>query len=207
MNDLISFEAYRKLAWKLARAIFERFKGVNRTHTLDDIFQEVSVAFVKCASIYRPEQGAFSTYFYKAAWNEVRRQINVGKRGQPDAISLDSDQHREEEGLHEKLCDHEAPLPDDILNAKQKRELALSQMSQKTRLVVELAEHPPRWLLDSVDHIKARNDWGKQLGVLQRSNAPEVGLGFVMSILGYTQTSREGVIAELARIRNKNRGL
>ena len=88
---------------------------------------------------------------------------------------------------------------EDALEAKQYRRHVLARMSHTTRLVVELLESPPAWLMDEFKAMRAKIKWCRTRGFFA-SGAKDVSLGLIFQAIGLDKTQRERVNAEIRRL-------
>lgn len=89
--DKLDLVANKRLVYKFAnRAFNSRLLPFQHQIEFDDLVSELSLTWMRCTKKFDPNLGLqFSTYFYRAATNEVERMIDVMTRN-PNSFAFSS---------------------------------------------------------------------------------------------------------------------
>ncbi|CCG43327.1 sigma factor [Magnetospirillum molischianum] len=196
------FEDYKRLISLCAFKAHRRLVAAGCSTTFDDVFQEMSLTFVRAARSFDPNKGvAFSTFLVRACWNNVNRMAKgeVSHVG----LSLDSQSWGEdgdEEGLHEQFADENAVNAEEALEEAQHRERILNDLSPLTRRFVELLDSPPDAVIRELVALRARAEFARRRGIEPSPVPKSVTSAFVARVMGLSLSERTKVYGELARV-------
>ncbi len=170
-----AFEVHKGLIHKLAHKGYGRLMQAGVTVDYDDVFQEMSVTYVKAASKYNPEKGVtFTAYLGQAIWNEFNKfaEKEVNFILQVSSIeSMSGNADMEGADLYESI-DSGIASPEEYMEVKQNYIANTAKCSKNGRLIVKQIINPTSGLLD---HLRAKQQAAMQdraSGKNKRAHAP-----------------------------------
>jgi len=138
------------------------------SHSLEDVEQELWVAWCKACESFSPTGGAsFSTYLHLGMQRHINRYVlnNVTRR-HPEvlAASLDLDPTGEGEMTLGDIIPSDELTPEEEVSRKWSYELAISSLSPRSRAFVEILSNQPSAILNEARALEAKSDYAKSIG-------------------------------------------
>lgn len=210
----VNFKDHERLVHMLARKGYARLQAL-KISVLDyeDVFQEMSMSFVRAADKWNPDFGtSFTAYFGRAAFNDFNKVVErLTERAAPvfllgDHIPADGRCHEDptEGEIVEYLLTAEGGFAESTEDAVARREDALRNFKKLTRTTQELVEE----LIDPSQDIEAAFGavqehflHAKTLG--EKPDIPKprsINLTFIAKQKGLSQTSLRRAISELKAV-------
>lgn len=185
MSDL-SWKACERQIGIFAYKVLRRAHAAGlRTVEREDIIQELAFAWMTACEKYQPDQGVpFQAYLAHGMKLHINRWFkNVARVDGMTPVSLDMPSGDDSAApLHEAFASDE-DTQDITLEQQDFCEEVFARISETSRKVLELLISPPVELVQIVDANKAREEYGKTLGL--KSWAPKtITLPMVFSLLG-----------------------
>lgn len=163
------YEANVGLIHNVARACFARVQAVGVAMDYEDVFQELSVTFVKAWARFDETKGnRFSTYFVTAARNEFNRHVEkmVAERAEHGVRSVE-EMSSSDDGDDDWALDQIAGASPDPLaraEAKEMLERLDRRLRPLTKLALDWLMNPPeeleRELKASQQHVEFARTFG-----------------------------------------------
>jgi DNA-directed RNA polymerase specialized sigma24 family protein len=143
-----SFEAHKGLLHKMARKGYGRLIDLNVAVDYEDIFQEMSLAYVKAAQKYDVTKGiTFSAYLGKTVWNEFNCFVEREQR--QNFVSVDSfevgDDDMDVYGAIASPCQ----TPEELIEMKQEAQYKNKRSGKLTKYLVSQLLNPSTKLIEA----------------------------------------------------------
>lgn len=137
-----SFEAHKGLLHKMARKGYGRLMDLNMVIDYEDVFQEMSLAYVKAAQKYDATKGiTFGAYLGRAVWNEFNRFVER-EQGENFA-SLDSFEKGEDDDLDVySAVPSNCLTPEQLIELKQEAQYKNKRSGKLTKYLISQLLNP-----------------------------------------------------------------
>ena len=196
-----SYEANLPVLKSIALRVQRRCRAAGAASIqLEDIMQELAIAWVQAERCYQPGPVQFGAYLTRGCYNHINRWLK-GEIGEflfaPTSLDKSGTDEGENE-LHNIIPDTARPS-DELLEEKEMRERALARLSPRARQFYEILESPPPELMTEVTNVQARATYARSRGI--NTIAP-TGLtaAQVFDLMGLTRAERNQVTAEIRAI-------
>lgn len=188
-----------------ARRVLRRVHALGaKTATLDDIEQELWVAWCKAVEAYDPKGGAsFQTFLYRGMQNHINRYVEQQYERfheQTVALALDAAPSDDVEGG--SLIDI---IPDESVNFDSELEnedafqFAIQKLSERARIFVQLLKDQPTELVKEFQKLHIRGEYARKIGVPvitpQRMTAY-----IIFDFMGASRHERTQILAEVEEL-------
>lgn len=198
-------EDSRAMMERMARKVSRRLRAAGVSSVdIDDVRSELTIAWCLARDAYDPAGGAaFSTFLWRGMINHVKRWVEREIRISSTALSLDADRSDDgdETTLHDAIAASDAG-PHEIVEERQLRALAASELSADTQLFLDLLENPSDDLDEALEAARSRAEFARSRGL--KAVAPTaVTAAMVFDLMGATRTQRHRSYAELRHLSEK----
>jgi DNA-directed RNA polymerase specialized sigma24 family protein len=167
---------------------------------LEDIMQELAIAWIQADANYQPGPVPFVAYLRRGCFNHVNRWLKseIGEfMLAPTSLDKTTGEDGENE-LHSAIPDTARPS-DELLEEKELRDRALARLSPRARQFYEILESPPPELMSEVNNVQARAEFARSRGI--NTIAPtSLTAAQVFDLMGLTRAERNQVTAEIRAI-------
>jgi len=200
MAAQISYQASERLVNSFARRVMRRAQAAGaKSVQLADIVQECWVAWCQARDRYDATTGVpFGAYLMRGMQQHINRWIKeeIGERLMaPVALDATGGDDEDDNSLHNVIADG-GSLPDEIVELANQKAYVLERLSPLARQFVTLLTDPPKELLEEVQAIQARAEWGRSRGL--NTFAPrDVTAPLVFDLMGLNRTDRSKIYREL----------
>lgn len=171
------------------------------SHLIEDVKQELWIAWLKACERYDPQGGAsFSTYLANGMRLHINRWVddNVSHRhAEVVALSIDFQMGDDEDGgsLEAVLPDRQ-PSPEETLMEKIDLERALEDLPPRAAQFVRLLADPPAALFEQLFAVQARSAYGSKLGISSPVRA-HISSGLIFDLMGATRLERSSIFRQI----------
>jgi len=193
----------------VSRKGYARLQAAGVAMDYEDVFQEMSVVFLKAYERFDESLGfRFATFFYKAAYNRLNvwAQEMIEERLVHGTVSIEEMNTSEDEEFNLQdvlMVDHETP--EDHCRIRQFIRFIESSLSPLARLIVNWMVAPPEELMEEIRKAEANAEFGRSLGFNCRCMAritPRYVAGFIRMISTSIQESDcNKALKEIDRLR------
>lgn len=174
----------------------------------DDVFQELSIVFLKAYEKFDAERGfKFSTYFWMSAYNKLNSwaQDMIDERLRHGVVSIQemSANSGEEFDLEEVLM-ADPNTPESHYRVTQFLEHIARSLSPLAALILNWVVAPPPEMLSEIRKAEAYAVYGRQRGFNSRCMAnvsPRYVANFICMISDVSQGETERALKEIERLR------
>ncbi len=199
--DRAGFDQFYKdnvnLIHMATRRVSGRLIKIGMPMTYDDVFQEVTVAFIKAYDGFDESRGKFSTYFMWATYNQINKlatnhenSADFHCHSAQDMVEGDG----EDAGDWAELMPDDAAGPEQTASARQLMSEMLETLSPLAKTLVTLAIDPPAYIERELVAAQAHAERSRSIGVPKRS-APDVTLTFVCQVVERVGVDRNLIAA------------
>ena len=208
MHPSVAYEAnrtsIRSFAWKVLR---RAYAAGARTVQIQDIEQELSLAWVKAAQGFDPERGVlFKTYLMNGMKQHINRWADVeigASRFAP--YSLDKTMiEGEGEEFHEIIAD-QSESPEEICHNVRFRQTLSHMLSEKAELFLRLLEDPPPEVVEVFRALQAKAQFARQRGMSCFVNKT-ITEAMIFDLMGIGAAERYKIRKEIKRAVEKVKG-
>jgi len=183
---------------------FARLQKAGVAMDYEDVFQEMSVVFVKACEGFQADKGfKFSTYFFIAAQNKLASWTKkiIEERLVHKVVSIEEMNHNHggEELDLESILPGDRTTPEDIASAKQCVADLAKSLSPVAAQIIEWMVEPPQALLDEFNRLEAHAAFARSIGFEQRFSAqlsPRY-VGQFLVLLGVSDTQVKSALREI----------
>ncbi|MGV1754795.1 sigma factor [Agrobacterium sp. CG674] len=177
-----------------------------RSHSIDDVKQELWIAWCKACESYDPAAGAqFSTYLHLGMQRHINRYIEKNFERFYDgtiALSLDGTETGEDMGGVGTLADVVADP-----NARQDTEVeqescfayALTRLSPRAKQFITILKEQPKDLIEEVRRLEDKAEYAKERGITF-ATAHRITTPMVFDFMGASRTERKQIMDEVTQI-------
>ena len=184
------FKANAGLVKKVAIKVHARVLAMGASLPYEDIEQDVSVVMMRAWEKFDPTKGfKFSTYFYRAAFNDMNRIIEPYARECTELGLMSMSAVADEEGdefAGDSIIDGGHATPEQVLEAKQLLSQIQERVSPLAYSMLELMIDPPELM---------EREWQK-VNEVTGANRAEMTIGFVTN---YVQAITGMPVADVRR--------
>lgn len=178
-QSALKFEDFANLAHWITVRVHRRAIASGRAVDYEDIYQEVSMIWLRCRELYKPEFGVkFSTYFVNAGLKSFKR-IMGNIAGATGESSYEDLSYGGEDGDGQHFLDYtpdpSAKDPEAEAIAREEQEILLTQTNPLLGRLVELSVQQPPELLAQLEAARAHQALAKTMG-LPTGEAPPAAL-------------------------------
>lgn len=190
--------------------VLRRLHGLGaRSHTLEDVQQELWVAWCKACEAYRPDHGAsFSTFLYTGMQRHINRYVEKNFErfhGETVALSLDSSESvsagndgTDDATLGESIADTVAGA-DVMLEQEQNFAYAMTRLSPRAQQFMTFLKDQPIELLQQLRALEAKGAYAKQRGI-SIATPQRLTTFMVFDLMGASRSERQKILEEVARV-------
>lgn len=174
-----------------------------RSHTLDDVKQELWIAWCKACESYRPDCGAqFSSFLYRGMQLHINRYIEKNFErfhDQTIAVSLDLEPSSiEDASLGDVIADDKAKTGEEFEN-EDCFNYALSRLSPRAAQFLTLLKEQPIDLVDEVKCLEAKADYARERGIAI-STSHRITTPMIFDFMDASRTERKQIMDEVIQI-------
>lgn len=202
------YKANVGLVHSVSKKGYARLRSAGVGLDYDDIFQEMSIVFLKAYSGFDESQGfKFSTYYFRAAYNKLNTwaQKMIDERLEHGVVSIQELNHTEdgENSLEDVLMvDH--TTPEAQYRVTQFLTHINDTLSPLASLILAWVLQPPPQVMTEVSKAEANAQFGRSLGYNTRcmvNVTPRYIANFIQMISDVTQPDVERALKEIDRLR------
>jgi RNA polymerase sigma factor (sigma-70 family) len=203
------YKANVGLVHSVSKKGYARLRSAGVGLDYDDIFQEMSIVFLKAYSGFDESQGfKFSTYYFRAAYNKLNTwaQKMIDERLEHGVVSIQELNHTEdgENSLEDVLMvDHTTPEAQYRVTEFLKH--VNDTLSPLASLILAWVLQPPPQVMTEVSKAEANAEFGRSLGYNSRcmvNITPRYIASFIQMISDVTQPDVERALKEIDRLRH-----
>ena len=198
-----------KLINNFAHKVLSRLHKLGaRTHTLDDVKQELWIAWCKACEAYKPEGGAsFSTFLTNGMRLHINRYVEKNfERFHDETIALSLDAHghdgSSEGDTANKLSDtvaDTAPLPNVEFERENCFAYALTRLSPRAAQFVTILKDQPQELIEEVRRLEEKSQYAKERGITY-ATAHRLTTPMIFDFMGASRNERKQIMDEVQQI-------
>lgn len=186
-----------------ARRVLRRVHSLGaRSATLDDIEQELWIAWCKACEVYDPKFGAaFSTFLFRGMRQHINRYVeSTYERFHQQTVAMAIDAPLSEDGasLSEMIEDSSIDFEADF-EQEQNYEFAVQHLSERARIFVSLLKDQPEELTQEFRKLQLRSDYAKQLGI-PHATPQRLAAYLIFDFMGASRGEREEITAEVEQL-------
>lgn len=209
MNAADYFKANVGLVHTVSRQGFARLQSAGVAMDYDDVFQEMSMVFLKAYEKFDATRGfKFSTYFFMAAYNRLNSwaQGLIEERIKHGVVSIqemNSSDDGEDFDLDQVLMADEN-TPEAQYQVTEFLEHVAKSLSPLAQLILVWVMQPPPELMTEVRKAEAYALYGRQRGYNSKcmvSVSPRYVANFIRMISNVSQPETERALKEIDRLR------
>ena len=203
------YKANVGLVHTVARKGYSRLVAANVGIDYEDVFQEMSVVFLKAYEGFDASKGfKFSTYFFMSAYNRLNSWASdlIDERLKHGVVSIDelNDSGGEEDYSLEDVMLVDAATPEAHCRVTELLEHIARTLSPLANLILTWAVAPPKELLDEVRKAELNAEFGRSIGLNVRcmtSVNPRFVSRFIQMISDVTQSELNKALKEIDALR------
>lgn len=161
----------------------------------EDLFQELSVVFIKSYEGFDESRGKFSTYFMWSSYNHVNKMAERHE----SSIDFHTRSVNEFAGEGEdaqdwaELIPDSAATPEEAIETKQLCERMVSSMSPLAQMIVDATFNPPDFIERELEAAQAHALLSRSQGVQKRA-ARDVTIGMVCGLFEAAGIDRRAIL-------------
>jgi RNA polymerase sigma factor (sigma-70 family) len=191
-------EANKGLIFKVSAKIYKRVLAAGHAVEFADIEQEARISMMKTFAGFDPSKGfRFSTYFMRAAFNDLNRFLDNHEHGAPlGTVSMQALSTEEGEAVDlESLIDGGHANPEQMLEAKQMLQSIEEVLSPLAMVLLELTMEPTEAM---------EQEWERITEIEHAQRAVPMSEAFINKYVSKATGATEG---EIKRARREIRSL
>lgn len=192
------------LVHTVAKKGWARLQAVGVSMDYDDVFQEVTIAFLKAYESFDETKGfKFSTLFFTCAYNRLNGWVQdlIAERVAHGVRSIEELNSGDGESLSlEDVIMADSNTPEAEYAAKQFLEHLDRRLSSVAKLIIEWIIQPPQELVEELRAAQAKADYGRELGLATRcfmQISPRTVATFVVMVSDVTESQAAAALREL----------
>ena len=210
MNVDQFYKENKGLVHAVSKKGYARLQAAGIGLDYDDVFQEMSVVFLKAYEGFDESLGnRFTTYYYMAAFNKINSwaQKMIDERLRYGVVSIEemnSKSDGEDFNLEEILMKDNA-TPEAIYACSEFVAQIRDQLSPLAFLILEWVVEPPKEFMDELAKAEAHIQYAKSLGYERRFMnhiSPRYVGQFIVMLGGVTESEVRSALAELRNLEN-----
>jgi hypothetical protein len=190
--------------------VLRRLHGLGaKTHSLDDVKQELAIAWCKACEAYRPEGGAsFETFLTNGMRLHINRYIEKNFERFHDetiALSLEGGSRSDESGganisgsLSEVVADT-APLQNVEVENENCFAYALTRLSPRAAQFVTILKDQPKELIEEVRRLEDKSEYARERGITY-ATAHRLTTPMIFDFMGASRNERKQIMDEVQQI-------
>jgi len=188
-----------------AHKVLRRLHGLGaRTQTLDDVQQELWIAWCKACEQYDPTCGAsFKTFLYRGMQLHINRYVEKNfERFHDETIALSlegSPAENEDDAMLGDVVPDERELQNEELEREDMFAYAASRMSPRARQFMTFLKEQPKELLEELRNIEKKGDYAKSSG-LSFAVPRRITTAMVFDLMGASRSERHKILEEVAQL-------
>lgn len=199
------YKANVGLVHTVAKKGYGRLAAANVGIDYEDVFQEMSIVFLKAYEGFDESRGfKFSTYYFMSAYNRLNSWASnlIDERLKHGVVSIEELSHGndgEDYSLSEVLMIDEA-TPEGQYRVTELLEHIARSLSPLANLILTWAVAPPQELLDEVRKAELNAEFGRSMGLNVRCMAmvtPRYVSRFIQMISDVTQAEVNRALKEI----------
>lgn len=202
------YKANVGLVHSVSRKGFARLTAAKVGIDYEDVFQEMSMVFLKAYQGFDQSRGfKFSTYYYMAAYNRLNAWATdmIDERVKHGVVSIDelNEAGGEEMSLSETLLVDDT-TPEDNVRAMQLLTHIKNKLSPLAGLILQWSIEPPPEVVQQIQAAQMNADYGRSRGLNSRCMAkpsPRYIAGFIRMISDVSAYEAERALKEIATLR------
>lgn len=201
------FEKNKGLVHDVSNRGYRRVVSLNVGLEYEDVFQEMSMAFLKAYEGFDESKGyKFTTYYYMAAFNHLNTWIKktASDRIQHGTVSIEELNSRgDEDNNIADLIMVERLTPEHCAQYGQFVEHISESLSPLASWILEWTLSPPPELLDQVSKARAQAEYGRSLGIDTKcviNMSPRYVGSFILMLAQIPKAHIAEAINELSRL-------
>jgi RNA polymerase sigma factor (sigma-70 family) len=208
MNAAAYYKANVGLVHSVSKKGYARLRSAGVGLDYDDVFQEMSIVFLKAYTGFDESQGfKFSTYYVRAAYNKLNTwaQKMIDERVQHGIVSIQELNHAEdgENSLEDVLLvDH--TTPEAQYRVTEFLQHLNDTLSPLASLILAWVLQPPPQVMTELTKAEANAQYGRSLGYNSRCMmdiTPRYIASFIQMISDVTQPDVDRALKEIDRLR------
>lgn len=208
MNAAAYYKANVGLVHSVSKKGYARLRSAGVGLDYDDVFQEMSIVFLKAYTGFDESQGfKFSTYYVRAAYNKLNTwaQKMIDERVQHGVVSIQELNHTEdgENSLEDVLLvDH--TTPEAQYRVTEFLQHLNDTLSPLASLILAWVLQPPPQVMTELTKAEANAQYGRSLGYNSRCMmdiTPRYIASFIQMISDVTQPDVDRALKEIDRLR------
>lgn len=189
-----------------AHKVLRRLKSLGAaSHTLDDVQQELWVAWCKACEAYDPQMGAsFKTFLYLGMQRHINRYVETHFErfhGQTVALSLDATVEDGGETFASVVPDQGA-LQDAVLEQESNFAYAMSRLSPRAQKFLAIVREQPEGIIQEFRKFESKSEYAKQQGI--HFAAPQrLASWLIFDLMGVSRPDRKLILDEITQLGEK----
>lgn len=200
--DPTSFEHNEGLIKKIAGKGYARAQAARINLSFEDMYQEVALVWVRAVKNFDVQSGYhFSTYFTRAAYNQLNRTFeSYGRNTDEYAESYSSWADGEESGDSplERISTQTSVSPEDeALSMEKVAEFGVG-LSEYAKFVIRLYFNTPKIISRELEMMKAKAEIGREMGLSRRSRL-EMDVKFILHFLAKVSGKNKSFVYQVWR--------
>lgn len=198
-----SAQSIKGFAYKVQRRLLAAGAA---SHSIEDIEQELWVAWCKAVEAYSPSGGAsFKTFLYRGMQMHANRYCEnqvTRRHGEVIAASLDQPVGSEDDSgtLAEVIAADEAS-PEEVVQANDTADYVLKRLSPRARQFINLLKDQPEILMKELRALEAKAEHASQRG-LRFSVHRRLTTWMVLDLMDARRDERNRILAEINQLSN-----
>lgn len=204
----------KQIATFASRVLRRLRAGGNQTIALEDIKQELVIAWCKARDAYSPDHGVpFAAYLARGMMLHINRWADAemqeywssgftedddGRRLYDGKLSMDAEQNEggEDEVTLHGAVSSELANPEELAIESDIRRRVFAIASSAAKSFLSLLDSPPAYIIEEVEAMRAKAAYSRERGMA--GWAPTgVTAHMIMDFLGFSQTERRSVYEEV----------
>lgn len=186
-HDMNAFvEANMGLVHTVANRSLPRVLKMGLSMDRDDLVQELVVVMIRCYGTFDQAQGAFSTYFFRAAYNYINHTVDrrVMEQTAMPTISIEAAKFSDSDETYslEETVAAEVPAITAMMEAEDLIARARRKLSKTAQAALDVALNPPDEVEDELFAAQVHAAEARALGKMVRARQ-EVTTGFVLELM------------------------
>lgn len=202
------YDKNKGLVHAVSKKGYARFQSAGVAMDYEDVFQEMSVVFLKAYEGFDESKGfKFTTYYYMAAQNKMNNwaQSLIAERLQHGVFSIEEMSTRSdgEESSMEEVLMVDPTTPEGYYKCKEFLIHVEQKLSPLAGLILNWTLNPPPELLDQLRKADAHAEYGRSVGIEVRNMArlsPRYVGKFLNILAGVRMLHIEDAVREINRL-------